>query len=165
MGRISISGSTRPVGRMNLLHDHAGRLGEFVRARRRRNVDHLIDAVLELFKRERPVIERAGKTESVGNQHLFAGAVAVIHAVQLRDGLMALVDKHDGILRQVIEKSGRGLTGKPSLKSAGNNSRCRGNIRSLSSFRDRTWCADEASGLRSACPVLRAADATPPVRP
>ena len=91
----------------DLLHHHARRLGQLVRTRRRRDVDHLVHAVLEFLERQRPVIERAGQTETVRHQHLLARAVAVIHAVQLRDGLVALVEKHDGIVRQIIEQGGR----------------------------------------------------------
>ena len=72
--------------------------------------------MLEFLERQRPVIERAGQTESVRDQHLFARAVAVIHAVQLRNGLMALVDEHDRIVRQVIEQRGRRFAGQPSGK-------------------------------------------------
>ncbi len=75
----------QPGGPDNLLHHHARRFGQLIRPRRRRNIDHLVDAVLELFERQRPVVERAGQPEAVRHQHLFARAVAVIHAVQLRN--------------------------------------------------------------------------------
>ncbi len=94
-------------GTDDLLHHHAGGFGQLVRPRRGRDVDHLIDAVLEFFKGERPVVERAGQPEAVIHQHLFARPVAVIHALQLRDGLVALVDENHMIVRQIIEQRGR----------------------------------------------------------
>ena len=94
-------------GTDDLLHHHAGRLGEFVGAGRGGDVDQLVDAVFEFLEGERPVVERARHAETVGHQHFFARAVAVIHAVQLRDGLVAFIEKHDGIVGQVIEQGGR----------------------------------------------------------
>ena len=74
--------------------------------------------MLELFKRQRTVIQRAGQPEAMRHQHLFARTVAVIHAVQLRIGLVALVDEHDRIVRQVIEQRGRRFAGQTSGKMA-----------------------------------------------
>jgi hypothetical protein len=93
-------------GADDLLHHHAGGLGEFVGARRGGDID-LVDAVFEFLEGERAVIERARHAEAVGHQHLLARAVAMVHAVQLRDGLVAFVQKHEGVVGQVIEQGGR----------------------------------------------------------
>ena len=93
-------------------------LGQLVGAGRGRNVDHLVDAILELLKGQRTVVERAGQAEAVVDQRLLARAVAVIHAVQLRHGLVAFVDEHERIVRQIIEQRGRRLAGQPAGKMA-----------------------------------------------
>ena len=149
----------------DLLHHHARRLGQLVRARRRRDVDHLVDAMLELLERQRTVVERAGQAESVRHQHLLARAVAVIHAVKLRDGLVALVEKHDGSRAADNRAASAALRPAGVRKNAASSSRCRGSSRSLSSFRDRTWCAGTAAAPRSACPASPVADATTPAPP
>ena len=43
---------------------------------------------------ERTVVEGAWKPPAVVDEIAFAGIVAVEHAVELRDGLMRLVDDH-----------------------------------------------------------------------
>ena len=47
------------------------------------------DAGLELLEFERAVVERGGQAEAVVDEVLFAGAVAVPHAVELGDGDVA----------------------------------------------------------------------------
>ena len=61
-------------------------LRELVGAGRGGDVDDLVDAVLELFELERAVVERRGQAEAVVDEVLLARAVAVPHAVELRDG-------------------------------------------------------------------------------
>src|SRR5438128_529278 len=54
------------TGRTNdLLDDDALRFGELVRARRRRDVHDLLDALLPLFEVQRPVVERRRQPEPV----------------------------------------------------------------------------------------------------
>ena len=105
-------------GPNDLLDHHARRLGQLVRPRRGRDVDHLIHAVLEFFERQRTVVERAGQAESVLDQRFLARAVAVIHAVQLRNGLVRFVDEHQGVVRQVIEQRRRRLARQASGEMA-----------------------------------------------
>jgi hypothetical protein len=70
-------------------------------------------AVLELLEGQWPVVHRARQAEAEVDQRLLAGAVAVIHALQLRHGLMALVQEDQRIVRQVIEQRRRRLSGQP----------------------------------------------------
>jgi len=77
-----------------------------------RDVKHLIHAILELFKRERAVIHRAGQAETEIHQHLFTRAVAMIHALQLRDGLVAFVDEQQVIVGKIIEQGGGASPGR-----------------------------------------------------
>ena len=53
----------------------------------------LLYTSLELFKAERAVVHGGGQAESVVDEVLFARAVAVPHAVKLRDGDVGLVDE------------------------------------------------------------------------
>src|SRR6202790_2584023 len=68
--------------------------------------------MLELLKCERTVVERRGHAESIFHQRLLARAVAVIHAVKLRNGLVRLVDEHQKIARKIVEQRGWRLAGK-----------------------------------------------------
>ena len=77
-----------------------------------------MDAIFELFKRQRTVVERAGQAEAVLHQVFFARAVAMIHALQLRNGLMALVQEHQRIVGKIIEQRRRRLSGQASGKMA-----------------------------------------------
>ena len=68
--------------------------------------------MLEFLESERAVVESARHAEAMRHQHLFARAVAVIHPVQLGNGLMALIQEHEGIVRQVIKQRGRRFAGQ-----------------------------------------------------
>ena len=107
MGRTSTCGIDQAGGPDDLFDHHAGGFGELIGTGRGGDIDHLIHAILELFERERAVVERAGQAEAVVHQTFFARAVAMIHALQLRNGLMAFVDEHQMIVRQIVEQRGR----------------------------------------------------------
>ena len=101
--------------RTNHLFDHdASGLRQFVRTGRRGNIDQLIGPLLEFLEREWPIVHGRWQPESVFDKVVLAGAIAVIHAAQLGHRLMALVDEHQRILRQVIEQRWRRLAGQPS---------------------------------------------------
>ena len=68
--------------------------------------------MLELFKRQRTVVERRRHAEAVFDQRFFARAVTVIHAVKLRHGLVRFVDEHQVIARKIIEQRRRRLAGQ-----------------------------------------------------
>src|ERR1017187_6858274 len=91
----------------DLLHHYARRLGQFVRAGCRGNIHSLVYAMLEFLKRKGTIVERAGKAESVFDQVLFARAVAVPHAVQLRYRLVGFVDEQHVVARYVIQQRRR----------------------------------------------------------
>ena len=67
----------------DLLDDLGGML-ELVRARRRRDVDGLIETLLELGKCEGPVVERTRQTETVIDENFLPRAIAEVHAADLR---------------------------------------------------------------------------------
>ena len=62
-------------------------------------------------KRERPVVERRRQAEAVVDQVLLARAVAAVHAAELRDGHVALVDDHQRVRRQIVDQRRRRLAG------------------------------------------------------
>ena len=88
------------AGRTNdLLDEHAAGFVQLVRPRRRRHVDQLADALLQLFEVQRAVVERRRQAEAVLDQHFLARSVAVIHAADLRNGLVAssmMISASDG---------------------------------------------------------------------
>ena len=76
-------------GRPNNLFDHhSRRFRQLIRARRRRNINELVGAMLKFFKRQRTIVERRRHAEPILDQRLFTRAVAMIHSVQLRHSLV-----------------------------------------------------------------------------
>ena len=70
--------------------------------------------MFEFFERQRTIIQRRGQTEAIFHQRLLARTVAVIHAVQLRHGLVRFVDEHQVVARKIIEQRRRRLARQPS---------------------------------------------------
>ena len=67
------------------------------------------DALLPLLEVQRPVVERRRQPEAVRDQHFLARPVAVVHAADLRHGLVALVDDDQRVVGQVVEQRRRRL--------------------------------------------------------
>ena len=111
-GRISTCGIDEAGGADDLLDDDAGGARELVGAGRGGDVDGLVDAVLELLEFERAVVHGRGQTEAVVDEILLAAAVAEPHAVDLRNGGVALVDEEQEVAREVVEQRGRRLAGQ-----------------------------------------------------
>ena len=68
------------------------------------NENALAHARFKLFHFEWSIIHRGWQTETIGDKRLFAGAVAAIHTAELANRDMALVNKHQGIARQIINE-------------------------------------------------------------
>ena len=107
VGFTTTSGSIRPVGRMICSTRVAVDLVELVVARGRGEVDGLPDPVEELLPAQRPVVHRAGQPEAVVDEVALAGHVAFVHAADLRDGDVRLVDDDEVVLREVVEQAVR----------------------------------------------------------
>ena len=88
------------------------------RARCGGDEDHLVDALLELLEAQRAVVEGARQAEAELDQVVLAGHVAVVHAAQLRDGDVALVDDAEEILREVVEQRVRRRAGRAAVQVA-----------------------------------------------
>src|SRR4051794_30814891 len=95
------------AGRAHDLLDDAGRALALVLPGRRRDEHHLGRDGEELLERLRAVVERAGQPEAVVDQRRLARAVALVHAADLRHGLVRLVDEADEVLREVVDQAVR----------------------------------------------------------
>jgi len=92
------------TGRPDQLLGHARGMAPLERPRRRRDEHELRHLLEELVEAKRPVVERRRQPEPVIHECLLAGAVAFVHAADLRDGLVRLVDEDDEVLREVVEQ-------------------------------------------------------------
>src|SRR5207248_3454761 len=72
----------------------------------------------ELVEAQRPVVERRGKPEAEIDERLLARAVALVHAADLRNGLMGLVDEDDEVRREIVEQGVRGRARRSAVEDA-----------------------------------------------
>src|SRR5919201_2690026 len=72
----------------------------------------------ELVECLRPVVERAWQAEAVVHKCLLARAVALVHAADLRDGLVRLVDEADEVLGEEVEQAVRPLARLAAVEEA-----------------------------------------------
>ncbi len=91
-------------GRADDLLDHLVGVLHLVRAGRGRGVDGVAHVLLEFVELERAVIQGGGQAEAVFHQRLLAGAVAVVHAADLRHGHVRFVEDQQVIAGQVIDQ-------------------------------------------------------------
>ena len=98
------------AGRANdLLHDDAAGFRQFIRSGRRRNIDKLIRRASRILRMSAAGCPWQTEDENRTRQIFFSRPVAVIHAAKLRHRLMAFIDEHQRVLRQIIEQSRRRL--------------------------------------------------------
>ena len=95
------------------LHAH------FIRPRRRRDVDDLIDALGEFVKRQRTVVQRRRQAEAIVDERAFSRLVAIVHRAQLRYRHMRLIDHDEEIFREVVQERKWRLAGLPVRHVAG----------------------------------------------
>ena len=101
-----MAGSTMPVGPDQLLGDPLAPL-QLVRPGRGAHVDRLVDGGLELLERQRPVVERRRQAEAEVDEDLLAGPVVLVHAHDLGDRHVRLVDDEQPVRREVVEQRPR----------------------------------------------------------
>ncbi|KFB74344.1 MAG: hypothetical protein AW09_000373 [Candidatus Accumulibacter phosphatis] len=106
-------------GRTDELLDNLSLMCRFVVGRGGRNEDRLPHQGFELGELQRPVVECRRQTESVIDEVLLARAVALVHAADLRNRDMGLVDEHQRIGSQIVDQGGRGFTGLASREMPG----------------------------------------------
>lgn len=85
----------------DLLRDLLGLL-ELVLARRRRDVDDLVDARGELLEGQRAVVEGRRQPEAVLDERDLAAAVAGVHRVELRQRHMRLIHDDEEDRKSVV---------------------------------------------------------------
>ena len=100
------------AGRADDLLDDLRRVRALVLARRGRHEHELRRDREELLERLRPVVERARQPEAVVDQRLLARAVALVHAADLRHGLVRLVDEADEVVGEVVDQAVRPRAGR-----------------------------------------------------
>ena len=101
MGRITCSAKTPPVG---LLHLPA--------AGRSRNADGVAGAWRShSSKLQRAVVHAGRQAETIFGQRRLAAEVTAIHAADLRDCHMALINKDQRVVGDVFEQGGRRFAG------------------------------------------------------
>ena len=89
-----------------------------VGARRRGHEHHLRRDREELVERLRPVVHRARQPEAVVHQRRLARAVALVHAADLRHGLVRLVEEADEVLGEVVDQAVRARAGRAAVEDA-----------------------------------------------
>ena len=79
----------------------------FIRTRRSRHINNLVDPVLELLKRQRTVVDRRRQPETVLDEIRLASVIAVVHPTNLRQRHVRLVDEHQEVFREVVQQRPR----------------------------------------------------------
>ena len=91
----------------------------FIRPRRRRHIDDLIDPFGEFVKSQRTVIQRRRQAEAIVDERAFSRLVAIVHRAQLRHRHMRLIDHDEEIFREVVQERKWRLAGLPVRHVAG----------------------------------------------
>ena len=104
--RVEQSGRTD-----DLFHHLAIGMIEFIVARGCGTVDHLglLNHLLEFIKAHRPVFQGRGKTEAVFHERFLPLPVAVVHAPDLGQGDMRLIDDQQHVIGEIVEEIPRPL--------------------------------------------------------
>ena len=97
----------QPRGPDNLLYYCPPAPFHFIFSRCSGNIDSLMDPILKLREIQGSIIKGGGEPESKLNQSLLPGTIPPRHPPDLGDGDMALIDKEQEIIREVIKQSGR----------------------------------------------------------
>ena len=166
LGRLHHHLRVDQAGRADdLLDELALGLPHLPRARGRGQEHHLPDPLEELVETQRPVVGGAGQPEAVLDQDALAGGVALVHAADLRDRHVRLVDHGHEVVREVVQQGVGRVAVASGRPCAWSSSRCRCRSRPGASSRCRRWCASAAAAPRAACPGAPARRAARPARP
>ncbi len=96
-------------GRTGNLLDDLPRFAVLVFRRRRRDEHGLAHHAFELVEAQRPVVERRGQAKPVVDEVFLARAIALVHAAELADRDVALVDDHQRVVREIVDERRRRL--------------------------------------------------------
>ena len=107
-------------------------------------------------KRLRAVVQRARQPEAVVDERLLARAVALVHAADLRHGLVGLVDEADEVLGEVVDQAVRPLARLAAVEDPRVVLDPRAEAHLAQHLHVVLRCAGAAGGTRAACPRPRA---------
>ena len=99
--RFVLSNPLSFVGKVVLVSDHA--ILNFKLRRRRTYVNELVGRLHELVEIERTIIERAGQTKSIIDEHGLTRPITFVHSANLWDGGMRFIDHDQKILWKEID--------------------------------------------------------------
>ena len=100
------------AGRANdLLGEHAAGFVELPRPGRRRDAHRLRPHRVPFLEAQRAVVHARGQAEAVFGERRLAAEIAAIHAAELRNGDVALVDEDQRVVGNVLEQRRRRLAG------------------------------------------------------
>ena len=102
---------------------------------------------------QRPVVHAGGQAEAVFGQRRLAPVVAAIHAADLRDGDMALVDEDERVVGQIFEQGRRRLAGPAAGEIARIVLDAGAGAGRLQHFEIEQRCAARAAAPRAAGPA------------
>ncbi len=114
-GHLGVDEAGRPD---HLLDDRVGQ-GELLVRGRGRDEHDLPDPLQELVLLQRTVVEGGGEPEAEVDERLLAGAVPVVHATDLREHHVRLVEEDDEVVGEVVEQGVGRRAGGPVLQVAG----------------------------------------------
>ena len=113
LGRPHLDRRVDQAGRADdLLGEDAAGLLHLPAAGRRRHGDRERAHGVPLLEAQRTVVHAGGQAEAVLRQRRLAPEVAAIHAADLRDGDVALVDEDQRIVGDVFEQRRRRIAGR-----------------------------------------------------
>src|SRR5205807_6926797 len=69
------------------------------------DVNDLVGQFHELIEIERSIVQGAGQSESILNQHRLTRLITLVHSADLRNGGVRLIDHQQKIFREKIEQS------------------------------------------------------------
>ena len=104
------------VGRPDQLLADLRRVAQLPRAGSCRHEHHLRHLAEELVEPQRAVVERAREAEPEVDERLLARAIALVHAADLRNRLVRLVDEDHVVGREVIEQRVRRRARRPAVE-------------------------------------------------
>ena len=150
-GRISTSGSTRPVGPHDLLHDLI-RVRVLVRARRCGHEHRLRRDLLVLLERQAADCRAPTASESRTRRAFPCASDRLCTCRRSAESSRGSRRRTaSASSRQVVEQARRRLAGLRVPTDSASSSRCRCSSRPRGSSPDRSACAARAAALRRAC--------------
>jgi len=108
-----LDGGVDQIRGANDLFDDLVRLPAFVVARRRRDVEGPVRLRLELLEREGTVVVGGREPEPVLDQRILTRLVALVLALDLREGLVGLVDDREEVVGEVVQQGVGSFAGRP----------------------------------------------------